>query len=223
LTDEEIRSFVTIYRRLYMDGEPANLEKAVDLFVRALGDHPYARMVAGFRQQYRKQLDSPPEAHMLQSSATFGFTTKRLIDVFLYTQYAHQPDERRQRQFGECLAEVQDDHDLLTWLFLSSLFKSSIHIRNVGDWIDKWFQHYCSHHKVTPDVLNSLRHEGVGFGTLEKEEDRKARFFREKVEELEMELWKRAGCPEGGPVQFRQIAQEQLTQALSRGTRGGDL
>jgi len=214
LTDEEIRSFVTIYRRLYMAKEPANLEKAVDLFVRALDDHPYARMVAGFAQQYRKQLDSPPEAHMFQSGAPFSFKSKRVFDVFLYTQYSHQPDESRQRQFVECLAAAQGDRDLLTWLFLSGLFESSIHIRNAGEWIDTWFQRYCSYHKITPDVLNSLLHEGIGFGALEKEGDRKARLFREKVEELEMKLWKRAGRPEGGPVQFRQAARDQLKRVL---------
>ena len=73
------------------------------------------------------------------------------------------------------------------------------------------FLEKCS---ITPDVLNSLRNEGIGFGALEKEEERNARLFREKVEELEMELWKRAGRPEGGPVQFREMAREQLRRAL---------
>jgi len=42
----------------------------------------------------------------------------------------------------------------------------------------------------------------------------KARLFREKVEELEMELWRQAGRPEGGPVQFRAVARDQLKRAL---------
>jgi hypothetical protein len=196
LSDDEIRSFVTIYRRLYMNDEPANAQKAVELFQRAIGDHPYARFVAGFAELYRKQLDSPPQAQLFMPRTPYGFTTKRLIDVFLYTQYTHQPDEKRQRQFGECLAEVQGDRSLLTCLFLYELWTSSIHIGNAGRCIEQWFQHYCSHHRVTPDILNSLRHEDVGLGAFEKEEDRKARLFREKVEVLELELWKRAGRPE---------------------------
>lgn len=44
---------------------------------------------------------------------------------------------------------------------------------------------------------------------------RKARLFREKVEELELQLWRQAGKPEGGPVQFRLIAQQQWKQALN--------
>jgi hypothetical protein len=217
LTDDEIRSSVTIYRRLYMEKEPANVEKASALLVRALGDHPYARWVASFADQRRKRLDSPPSIPMLVPDKVLGFTTKLLIEVFLYTQYHHQPEKRRERQFAECLNEVQGDRGVLTCLFLWSLWETGIHIGNVGNWIDRWFQHYCSHHQITPDVLNSLRHEGVGIGALEKEEDRKARLLREKAEKLAIELWERAGRPEGGPVQFRAMAREQLGRALREG------
>jgi hypothetical protein len=220
LTDDEIRSCVTIHRRLYMEKEPANVEKAVALFVGALGDHPYARCVAGFAAQYRKQLDSPPNLPMLMPGTTYGFTTKRLIDVFLYTQYAHQPDEKRQRQFAECLNDVQGDRGVLTCLFLSSLWETGIHIGNAGRWIDQWFQHYCSHHQITPDVLNSLRHEEVGIGAQEKERDRKVRLHREKSEKLATELWEQAGRPAGGPAQFYQVAGEQLRRALGGGWTG---
>ncbi len=36
-----------------------------------------------------------------------------------------------------------------------------------------------------------------------------------KIEELEMKLWITAGRPEGGPVQFRLQAREQLNRAFS--------
>jgi hypothetical protein len=213
LTDDEIRSSVTIYRRLYMEKEPANVEKAAALFVRALGDHPYARQVASFADEYRKRLDSPLKP-MMMSGKVFGFTTKRLIDVFLYTRYSHQPDERRERQFAECLNEVDGDLGLLFCLFLWSLHETGIHIGNVGNWIDRWFQHYCSHHKITPVVLDSLRHQGVGIGASEKESDRKARLFRERVEKLAGELWEQSGRPAGGPAQFVQTARSQLERVL---------
>ena len=106
-------------------------------------------------------------------------------------------------------------------MFLTEIWKCSLEIGNAGRVIANWFRHYCDHHAVSPSVLNSLQNEVTGLGTAEKEEDRAARLFREKVEELEMELWKRAGRPEGGPVQFRAVAREQLSRAL-RG-RGGRL
>jgi len=41
VTDDEIRSYVTIFRRLYMTGhrDPASFVKVVPIFVKALGDH----------------------------------------------------------------------------------------------------------------------------------------------------------------------------------------
>ena len=62
LSDDEIRSFVTIFRRLYMDSEPANLKKAVELFVRAIGDHPYASFVSRFAAEYEEHLESTCDA-----------------------------------------------------------------------------------------------------------------------------------------------------------------
>lgn len=213
LTDDEIRSTVTIYRRLYMASEPANVEKAAALFVRALGDHPYSRWVARFADEYRQRLDSPLEPMMLPGRK-FGFTTKRLIDVFLYTRYAHQPDERRERQFAECLNLVEGDLGLLFCLFLWSLWETGIQIGNVGSWIYRWFHHYCSHHKITPEVLDSLRHQGVGIGAMEKEELRKARLLRERAEKLANELWERQGRPAGGSAQYFRKAQEDLERAM---------
>lgn len=43
VTDDEIRSFVMIFRRLYMKDEPANFQKAVAVFAKAIGNHPLAR------------------------------------------------------------------------------------------------------------------------------------------------------------------------------------
>ncbi len=140
--------------------------------------------------------------------------------LFLYTQYAHQPKEDRERQFNECLSQVQGRQSLLTWMFLTEIWKCSLEIGNAGRVISNWFRHYCDHHGVSPRVLNSLQNEVTGLVAAEKDEDRKARLFREKVEELEMELWRRAGRPEGGPVQFRAMAREQLSRAL-RGEEAG--
>ncbi len=213
-TDEEIRSFVTIFRRLYMEGEPANFQKAARIFEKALGDHPYAKWVAGAASEFQKRLAAVPDFRPVVQAGTCAFTTKRLIDVFLYTQYAHQPDEKRQRQFAQCLAEVHGKRDVLTWLFLNEIWKCGLEIGNAGRVISAWFRHWCEIHRVSPDVLGSLRDAHSGLGAVEKEEDRRARLFQEKVEELAEELWKQNGRPAGGPREFRVTAQDRLTQML---------
>jgi hypothetical protein len=214
VTDEEIRSFVTIFRRLYMTSErdPANFLSTVAMFVKVLGNHPYSKWVESTANEYKAHLAAKPDAIPIIPNVTFP--TKRLIDVFLYTQYAHQPDAKRQRQFEECLAELHGKGAVLTWLFLTEMWKCSLEIGNAGNVISWWFKHYCHHHSVSPDVLKSLRDHHSGLCAAEKEEDRRERLFHEKVEQLAAALWEQAGRPEGGPTQFLVTDREQLCRKL---------
>lgn len=219
VTDEEIRSYLTILRRLYMQNEPANFVKSATLFATALGDNPYGRWVLGAAKSYEAKLAKKPS--MCFGPFKFNLTRKRLIDVFLYTQYAHQPDDihketsqQRERQFAECLKEVGDSHAVLTWLFLSELSQMGGEINSAGKIVSHWFDLYCQHHSLTPDVLKSLLHEHPGIGTLEKEADRRERILGEKAQEVATELWKQAGSPPNGAVHYLHLAHEQLTAAL---------
>jgi hypothetical protein len=213
VTDDEIRSFVTIFRRLYMQDEPANFAKAVELFARVVGDHPLGRWVKGVESDYTAHLAGPPEPRPFFGT-TPTFNVKRLIDVFIYTQYAHQPDKRRQRQFSECLSQLGGRKNLLAWLFLNHLCDCAQKMGRAGRVVATWFTQYCEHHRITPDVLGSLGAEHAGLGVAEKQEDRIARIFQEKVEDLSLELWTRAGRPEGGPQRFESAAERELKDAL---------
>lgn len=214
VNNEEIRSFLMIFRRLYMENEPANVVKAVELFERALGGHPRGRWAHAVVDEYLSNLQQSPEVRPFLPSNTVAFTRKRLIDVFLYTQFAHQPNTTRQRQFTECLAQVGERRNFLTWLFLREVWSCGLKVTSAGNVIAEWFEAYCRHFKITPDILNSLMTVHEGLGVVEKSEARKVRLFREKVEEIEIELWKQAGCPAGGPIRFRHIAESRLRDAL---------
>lgn len=218
VTDEGIRSFVTIFRRLYMPNEPASFLKIIPIFMNALGNHSYAAWIAGVANEYESQLDSIPDLRWNIISETYTFKTKRLIDVFLYTQYAHQPDKKRQQQFNKCLKQVNGKQDLLTHLFLDEIWKCSLTIGNAGRGIEGWFNKYCIFHEITPDILNSLRNEHLGLGALEKKADRKARLFQEKADQLSKDLWKQKGSPKGGEAQFLQMARQQLSSAIEEKT-----
>jgi hypothetical protein len=217
-SDDEIRSFVTIFRRLYMTGhhDPASFTKIVPIFLKALADHPWGKWIAGTAQEYQRLLESVPDCRPFVPSGTCTFTTKRLIDVFLYTQYAHQPNADRQRQFEECLAELNGKSDLLTWMFLTQMWKLALVIGNAGRLIAHWFTAYCNHHGVSPDVLSSLRDQHSGLGAVEKEDDRRARLLQEKTEQLADELWQLAGCPNGGSSLYLGQAREQLRSAVAK-------
>jgi hypothetical protein len=88
VSDEETRSFVTIYRRLYMDNEPANFVKAVKAFSEALQGYALAKWVQGIATKYETALEAEPDFVPVIEKVKLSFSRKRLIEVFLYTQYA---------------------------------------------------------------------------------------------------------------------------------------
>ena len=216
VSDDEIRSFVTIFRRLYMAREEANFNKAVNVTVSALGSHPLAKWVDGVRNEYKNQLEAIVDLRPFIRPDQCSFTSKRLIDVFLYTQYAHQPDAKRERQYKECLAEIGGKRGLFAWTFLTEMWRLSLLLRSAGRSIEWWFRRYCEHHKVAADIVASLNDENPGVGSQEKDVEKRARVFREKTDDLATAIWKQKGCPPGGPTQFLLEAEEQLRRVLGK-------
>ncbi|MCH8241975.1 MAG: hypothetical protein IH897_05115 [Planctomycetes bacterium] len=214
VTDEEIRSFVVIFRRLYMTGEPASFLKAVAVLDEAAKDHPLANWVCGERSEYDTDLAKRPDFIPFEGRENWSFTVKRLIDVFLYTQYMHQPDEKRTRQFEECLQAIGGNQDTLMWLFLTELWKCSLHISNAGNIIANFYERYCEHHEVAGCILGSVSKEIAGIGTVEKKEARRERILGEKAEELAKAMWERDGCPEGGCARYVAKARADLTATI---------
>lgn len=217
--DEDIRSFVTIFRRLYMETERANFAKATDTCAAALGDHPRANWLRDAARSFERHLNSPVDLRPFGPVPQAPFPIKRLIDVFLYTQYAHQPDERRVRQFKACLDAVNGQRGYLAWLFLTELWKSSLRIQNTGRFIVGWFERYCECHQLNPDVVPSIRDCNPGVGSIEKASVRRARLFAEKTDQLAVEIWRSRGSPAGGPTKFLHEAREKLNCEIQTGSR----
>lgn len=221
-SEEEILAFVTVFRRLYMVKEPGNFPKAAQAFARAILPHPVGKLVQGLAREYNRELNSVPDLIPFAQKDHVTFTRKRLIDVFLYTQYAHQGGERRERQYAECLGQVSGRRVVLFWLFLKSMWECALHIRNAGVQISSFTQEYCKCHKLTPSAVVPAA-EYIGMGQSEKRHDREARILREKAEELAMTLWKTNGRPEGGPTQFLPQAREQLRAAMGQADERGEI
>lgn len=216
-TDEEIRSFVTIFRRLYMENEPANFVKAVAVFARVTDGYPLGAWIKGVGAEYERELNDNPGFIPFAKREDWPFSRKRIIDVFLYTQYAHQPDGRRTRQFQECLAAVGNERPRLTWLFLTVLWECALHMHSAGAIIADFIDRYCAVHHVSPGILSSVAADNPGIGTLEKKQDRKERVFREKIAQLAHSIWVDRGRPAGGPTQFHEQAREELEKSLGHG------
>ena len=143
-----------------------------------------------------------------------SFTRKRIIDVFLYTQYAHQGDEKRERQYAECLAQVNQKRGLLFWLFLRAMCECALHIRNAGIQIAAFTENYCRCRGLPLGVVGPAT-DYVRMGELEKQHERESRVINEKTEELAMKLWEQKGRPEDGSAQFMKVARELLNSAIT--------
>nr|WP_123784857.1 hypothetical protein [Pirellula staleyi] len=214
VTDDEIRSYVMIFRRLYMENEQANFLKAVAVYEQALKGHSFARWVAAEAKSYSDTLQTPPYFPPFAPNGPYPFTRKRLIDVFIYTQYAHQPKADRERQFAACLGAVGGRRAVLTWLFLKELQEVSFKVANAGRVIDAWFARYCQHQQIKPMVLTSIADHHPGLGTMEKASDKNERLKSEKIVQLANSMWQASGSPEGGPEMFLLRARESLEEAF---------
>jgi hypothetical protein len=216
-TDDEIRSFITIFRRLYMKSEPAHFLKAAELLKDIVPDHPLTKLVSGIAGEYVSELAKQPNFFLFTGpSIPRG---KRLIDVFLYTQYAHQPDDRRLRQYNECLRAVNGNKSLLACVFLNVLRGCSLHMRNGGKIIVDFFDQYCHHYGLSIEPPSSMGIDNPGIGRLEKGHEREDRLRSEKAEELANALWEKAGCPTGGHTLFLNEARTQLAAAMGQGAK----
>lgn len=210
VSDDEIGSFVMVFRRLYMQKEPASFCSAVDEFARIAGNYPLAQWVLGEKRQYEAEMDKNVRLRGVPGHGEMPFPRKRLIDVFLYTRYAHQPDDRRSRQFRECLDAVGNRRQLLTWMYLGELYGASLQMLNGGRVIARVYDGYCELHGRKPNLLDSVRKETPGIGQLETKGATRARLIEAKVVALAEDIWRASGMPAGGPTQFKEAARAHL-------------
>ena len=197
-----------------MKKEVGNFVTAVNVFINAIADHEYSNWAIGAANVYLNHLDSAPRSHPFLRNCNISFKTKELIDVYINTKFVHMPEEKRIRQFNRHLEQVQGNKEVLTWLFLTEIHHLSMQILVVGRVISWWFNKYCDHHKLSPDVLPSLCDQHAGLGKAEKEKDRHERLLNEKAGQLANHLWLDAGKPEGGPSIYFDTARAQLVSML---------
>ncbi|MBA4019229.1 MAG: hypothetical protein C0483_18845 [Pirellula sp.] len=215
VSDEEIRSHVTIFRRLYMQNDRGNLKNTVQLIVRLLKGHPRSDWIKAVWKDYNKHLNGPPDARFLTRDCAFEFSVADLLDAFIYTQYAHQPDRGDgAKAFEKCLEQVKGQQGVLTWLFCTELWKVTLIFLNVGRFVSWWFDQYCRHHSQQVAFVDSVLNSNPGIGTLEKRDVMEARLFEEEARRVAHELWIEKGRPESGPGIYLEEARSKLREAI---------
>jgi hypothetical protein len=214
VSDEEVRSFVMVFRRLYLEEDRANIIKTVKIVGAALKDHPMSKWLRDCRKQITSTLNNSPDFAPFVDASGPKFTVKKLVDVFLYTQYVHQPSNERLGEFDGLLKSVGGDRAKLAHLFLSEIWQLAIEYLNLGQHLAHFYEAYCAFHGKPPVGVPSLADAGTGIGSLEKSGEREVRVFRENAVELAKQMWREAGEPPGGWTMFEQDAFRRLGDAL---------
>lgn len=213
-TDEEIRSFVTVFRRLYMTREDANFLKAATIVSTALDEHPAGTLISDWAAEYETGLEAIPRTDPFFPSSRVTFNRKQLLDVYIYTQYAHQPRKDREKQYHKFLDLVDGNKDLLYWLFLTEIWKSTLNIVNAGKMIEDVFRNYCTLHRRSPNNIDSVERLIPGIGAGESNEQRRHRLLKSAEDRLATNLWVEADKPPGGPLQFIEQARSILQDTM---------
>jgi len=210
VSDEELRSFAMVLRRLYMKSEVGSLANAVDVTTKVLTNHLLGLWIRSSFTRYEQEVTEAPFWCPVFGVDGCPVSRKTLIDVFLNTIGAHQPNHRRTREYEECLRAADNSDSKLMFMFIESLWTACVHYRSIGTSISEVFDAYCARHRPSIEYIKALSGHLPEFGTLEKKTERAERILAVKAQELAQTIWDDKGRPAGGPAQYVAEARELL-------------
>ncbi len=206
-----IRSFITIFRRLYMSGkhDVGNFRDSCDVYCSRFWNQRVIDWVAEERRLYDQFLEEPA-AKLVGTKPVFSFSNKRLIDVFLYTRFAHHPNESRTRQLKQMRVEVGSD-EWLEFMFYSVVQRAAMMYCNVSQYIAFEMDGYWKVGGLQPSADTTPFCNAGDRGVLRTAKEESEERIRKRAERLGEDLWKNAGCPANTLPQFVEDAMRQLS------------
>lgn len=206
-----IRSFIAIFRRLYMSGkhDVGNFRDSCDVYCSRFWNQRVIDWVAEERRLYDQFLEEPA-AKLVGTKPVFSFSNKRLIDVFLYTRFAHPPNESRTRQLKQMRIEVGSD-EWLEFMFYSVVQRAAMMYCNVSQYIAFEMDGYWKVGGLQPSADTTPFCNAGDRGVLRTAKEESEERIRKGAERLGEDLWKNAGCPPNALPQFVEDAMRQLS------------
>jgi hypothetical protein len=206
-----IRSFVVIFRRLYMSGkhDVGNFRDSCDVYCSRFWNKRVINWVAEERRLYDEFLNAPA-AKIAGTNPVFSFSNKRLIDVFLYTRFAHHPNETRTQQLKQMRQEVGSD-EWLEFMFYSVVQQAAIIYSNVSQYIAFEMDGYWKVGGLQPSADTTPFCNGGDRGVLLTAKEEAGERITKAAEKLGLDLWKSAGSPPNELPQFVEEARQQLS------------
>lgn len=141
ITDEQFETSITRFRKLYMEGEPANFRKAVKILTNTQNiTHPVVGYMNDQKKKYNDILSHKISEDWLSGHFVKDIppeklpTGEELLCAVMYTQYLHQGDDKTWQRYEHIRNTVQDDA-VLNFVFYSVLHNLSKIIIYTGDWV----------------------------------------------------------------------------------------
>lgn len=205
-----IRSFMTVFRRLYMTGEPGNFRDACKLYCSRFWNKHLIDWVAEERRLHDEFL-SEPASKLRGMQPAYSFNNKRLIDVFLYTRFAHQPNATRANQLRRMRKEVGND-EWLEFMFLSTVKEAAMTYSNVSQYIAFEMDGYWKIGGIRPSVdTNPYCDDGYRGTQLTAEQLAEQRLMTQS-EKLGNDLWREAGSSANKLPNFIEKVRQILSE-----------
>ncbi len=203
-----IRSFVLIFRRLYMEEEPGNYIKACNAYVRHFLNKRLTNWILAEKKEYTRSLKATASCWALPGR-DYSFSNREMIDVFLYTRFAHQPNAEQTRRFATYLTEVGSE-PRFEWMFYTTICHLAMRYKSAHQILANEYRGYV---KLggTPSSLSTspfINEGGRGEQLTNAELDAIA--IKDRASQLARDLWQEAGCPEGGWELFLAEAESFL-------------
>jgi hypothetical protein len=199
-----------IFRRLFMQGESGNYNKACATYARRFLNKRLTNWITAERRLYNKYLTAKARPGIIAGNP-LSFTNQTLIDVLLTIRFAHQPKDDLREQYELFLREAKNEKRL-EWMFYRVVSEASLfYLRAYGIVSNelRWYLN-ATGKSATFDFAPFLNE--MGRGEQLTAEQAREQAIRSQAAILGKELWERAGEPDGQLERFVKEAEDTLRE-----------
>ena len=205
---EHIVAYMTIFRRLYMQGERGNYNNACTIYARRFLNNRLTAWITAERRLYNKHLAAKTKMKVVVGGER-SVTNKILINTMLTVRFAHQPKDDLRQQYETCLKEAGDE-DRLEFMFFHIVDEAARYYSRAYGFISNELEWYLRVTGRTPTFDFSPYCNQMGRGDQPTAEQLRMQRLQKQAQKLGRELWEEAGCPEGQLERFVIEAEDKL-------------
>jgi len=207
---EHIVAYLTIFRRLFMEQETGNYNKACAIYVRYFLNKRLTNWITAERRLYNKFLAAKTKARVIVGNE-LSFTNRTLIQDMLTMRFAHQPKNDLQEHYELFLREL-GDQPRLEWGFYQTVKEASLYYSRAHSIISNELNWYLKATGKSPTFDFAPFRNEMGRGEQLTAEQAREQAIHNQATKLGKELWEEAGKPDGQLEHFVKQAEDKLRE-----------